>query len=198
ASEVGVAHPKTFCVATSEELFRLPCAFPVVLKPAYKREENRFTRDRAWRANDRAALIARFEEACTCVAPDVVMIQELIPGDGRDRRFKLLDVNPRVWTWHAIGRRAGVDFPYLLWRTIHGARIPEVRGCSGVRWVRMSTDALAACTALVRGELSLSTYLRSLAPPIELATFAFDDPLPGVLSVPHAVSSRLKQIFGAA
>ena len=269
ASEVGVAHPKTFCVATSEELFRLPCAFPVVLKPAYKREENRFTRDRAWRANDRAALIARFEEACTCVAPDVVMFQELIPGDGRtqfsyaalcvdghpiasltarrtrqypvefghsssfvetvaqpavehaarrllegsrytglvevefkydvrDRRFKLLDVNPRVWTWHAIGRRAGVDFPYLLWRTIHGARIPEVRGCSGVRWVRMSTDALAACTALVRGELSLSTYLRSLAPPIELATFAFDDPLPGVLSVPHAVSSRLKQIFGAA
>ena len=36
--------------------------------------------------------------------------------DRRDGRYKLLDVNPRVWTWHALCGAAGVDFPYLLWR----------------------------------------------------------------------------------
>src|SRR5947199_4905420 len=59
--------------------------------------------------------------------------------DQKDGRYKLLDVNPRVWTWHALCGRAGVDFPYLQWLSIHGEPVPELRGRPGVRWVRMST-----------------------------------------------------------
>src|ERR1700757_654426 len=42
--------------------------------------------------------------------------------DHRDGRFKLLDINPRLWTWAPLGGRAGIDFPYLLWQVMVGRR----------------------------------------------------------------------------
>src|SRR5919109_5497400 len=56
--------------------------------------------------------------------------------DPRDGRLKLLDINPRVWGWHTLGRAAGVDFPFLLWLALHGEALPRIRGRVGVRWVR--------------------------------------------------------------
>jgi predicted ATP-grasp superfamily ATP-dependent carboligase len=255
AADIGVDLPKTFFPKSQEELSKLDCSFPVILKPAFKRQLNRFTHDKAWRADDRHALAARYEEAGKLVAPDVVMVQELIPGGGetqfsyaalcadgrtiasvtarrtrqypvqfghsssfvetfnqpaiedparrllaamgytglvevefkhdeRDGRCKLLDINPRVWTWHALCGRAGVDFPYLLWLLIHGGRVPELRGRPGVRWIRMSTDLPAALSEMLRGRLSLRAYAQSLKGPIEFATFAADDLLPGLLEIP--------------
>ena len=52
--------------------------------------------------------------------------------DPRDGRYKVLDVNPRVWGWHTVGRGAGVDFPYLTWRLTQGDTVPETRGRPGV------------------------------------------------------------------
>src|SRR4029079_9329985 len=60
--------------------------------------------------------------------------------DARDGRSKLLDINPRVWGWHSLGARAGVDFTYLEWRLLHGERVNEVHARPGVRWIRMATD----------------------------------------------------------
>ena len=104
--------------------------------------------------------------------------------DQRDGRLKLLDINPRVWGWHSLGRAAGVDFPYLLWRMVHGETVAQVRARAGVRWVRALTDVPAAIGALRHGELSLIDYLWSLRPPIECAVFALDDPLPALLELP--------------
>ncbi|HEY6943709.1 MAG TPA: hypothetical protein VI431_01115, partial [Candidatus Acidoferrum sp.] len=36
--------------------------------------------------------------------------------DARSGRYKLLDINPRLWTWATLGARAGADFPFLLWQ----------------------------------------------------------------------------------
>lgn len=104
--------------------------------------------------------------------------------DPRDGKLKLLDINPRVWGWHTLGRGAGVDFPYLLWRMVHGERVETVRGRAGVRWVRALTDVPTALGAIRRGTLSPFDYLWTLRPPIECAIFAFDDPLPALLELP--------------
>ncbi len=261
AAQAGIDQPLTLFRIRPEDLSALPLSFPVVLKPAFKKEVNRFTHDKAWRADNPQALATLYNDACTLVGPDVVMVQELIPGGGdtqfsyaalcadgqtvasvtarrtrqypvdfghsssfvetidepgveeparrvlaamrytglaevefkydrRDGRYKLLEVNPRPWTWHALCGRAGVDFPYLLWLASHGARIPQLRGRAGVKWVRMSTDLVAACGEMRRRQLTLSAYLRSLGAPIESATFAADDPLPGLLDFLGAVYSR--------
>src|SRR5437899_11154027 len=64
--------------------------------------------------------------------------------DAPNGGYKLLDINPRLWTWSALGARAGVDFPYLLWRMMVGKPVQEQTGRNCERSVRMSTDVPAA------------------------------------------------------
>ena len=104
--------------------------------------------------------------------------------DARNGRYKLLDINPRLWTWSPLGARAGMDFPYLLWQMMQGMPVAEQRAPAGVRWVRMSTDVPAAFQEMLRGRLNLRSYLGSLRSPLQFALVAADDPLPGLMDLP--------------
>jgi D-aspartate ligase len=255
AAEQQVDYPSTICPASEADLEAAACAFPAILKPATHAAVNRFTADKAWPVANRRELFARYREARELIPPDLILLQELIPGggesqfsyaalcrdgqpiasltarrtrqypvdfgysssfvetfdvpeivapsrrllaairytglveveykfDARDRRYKLLDINPRLWTWSALGSRAGVDFPYLLWQMTTGKPAQEQTGCTGVRWVRMSTDVPAAIHEMLRGRLDLRAYLQSFRGPVQFALMAADDPLPGVLDLP--------------
>jgi predicted ATP-grasp superfamily ATP-dependent carboligase len=117
--------------------------------------------------------------------------------DRRTGVHKLLDINPRVWTWHTLGGRSGVDFPYLAWRLAQREAVPNVRGRAGARWVRLATDIPAAVGEIRRRRLSLRDYARSLSGPLEPALFAWDDPLPALRSAPvraYAIAKRLVRL----
>lgn len=100
--------------------------------------------------------------------------------DARDGSYKLLDINGRVWTWHVLGQRAGVDFPYLAWRLAQGLSISPVRAQTGVRWVRFATDIPSALGAVLAGELSLRGWAASLATPRIGPLLARDDVRPAM------------------
>jgi len=255
AEDVGVAFPQTYYPRSREEVARLDCTFPVILKPAVKPQENLFTHAKAWPAADREALVAGYEQARRFVAPNTVMVQELIPGGGetqfsyaalsdaghpravliarrtrqyppdfgrassfvesvdesaieepsqrllrvlnltglvelefkrdpRDGEHKLLDINARAWAWQELGRRAGVDFPYLFWKLLHDEATPPVRARTSVRWMRPTTDVRAAAHEVREGRLTPRQYLRSLRPPLVFALFARDDPVPAISELP--------------
>jgi D-aspartate ligase len=255
AAEQQVDYPSTSYPASEAALQAVACAFPAILKPATHAVVNRFTADKAWPVANRDELLARYRKARDLVPPDLILVQELIPGggesqfscaalccdgqpiasltarrtrqypidfgysssfvetldipeilapsrrllaairytglveieykfDARDGRYKLLDINPRLWTWSPLGGRAGVDFPYLLWQMLTGNSVPQQTGRAGARWVRMSTDFPAAIHLMLRGLLSPGAYLRSLRGPLEFALIAPDDPLPGLLDLP--------------
>jgi len=111
----------------------------------------------------------------------------------RTGSYQLLDINCRMWGWHTLGRKAGVDFPYHLWQIIHGEPLPELRARSGVRWVRMLTDLQSAAAEIRRGRMSLWQYMQSLRGPLEFAIFSPDDPLPALLDVPYLASLAWKR-----
>jgi D-aspartate ligase len=83
AAELGLAHPLTHYPPESADLGNLELKFPVLLKPSIHDGRNEFTSAKAWRADDLATLAVGYEKAKSLVGVDHVMIQELIPGDGR-------------------------------------------------------------------------------------------------------------------
>jgi D-aspartate ligase len=113
--------------------------------------------------------------------------------DPRDGRYLLLDVNPRVWGWHGLCQRAGVDFPYLAWRLARGEGVPATRAATGVRWVRLSTDLPTSLREIAGRRMSARAYLSSLRGPRAGAIFALDDPLPAVVELPMLVSTVVRR-----
>jgi predicted ATP-grasp superfamily ATP-dependent carboligase len=126
------------------------------------------------------------------------MVEVEFKHDARDGRYKLLDVNARCWTWIALGRKAGVDFPYLLWRLAMGEALPCTRGRPGAGWMHLSRDFVAACQEMAGGDLALKDYLAAFRAPLEFAAFAADDPLPAVLDLPLVLSRLLTRRLPAA
>lgn len=268
AQQVQVDHPLTLYPTSEADLDTAACSFPAILKPAAHVAVNRFTAEKAWPVTNHSELLARYREARKYVPPELILVQELIPGGGesqfsfaalcrdgrpiacltarrtrqypidfgysssfvetqdvphiaaasrrllaairytglveieykldpRNGRYKLLDINPRLWTWSALGERAGVDFPYLLWRMMMSKPVTEQTGRTGVRWMRVSTDLPAAIQEMLRGRLSLATYLRSFRQPLQFALVSADDPLPGLLDLPLFAYKNLCSMYRA-
>jgi len=82
AAALGLDLPRTFRAESRNDLVNADLRFPVILKPAVKHHGNAFTLAKAWRADDHAALLARYDDAAELVGADAVVVQELIPGRG--------------------------------------------------------------------------------------------------------------------
>lgn len=82
--------------------------------------------------------------------------------DPRDGQFKLLDVNARTWGFHSLGWAAGVDFPYVLYADQVGECTESSHARPGVGWLRLITDLPTVTSGLVRGNVKLEDYWRSL------------------------------------
>ncbi len=83
ANELGIPTPRTWYPRRAEELDQISADLPLVVKPAIKEHFIYATRAKAWRANDRVELKKLFQRVPAQVEPGEIMIQELIPGDGR-------------------------------------------------------------------------------------------------------------------
>jgi D-aspartate ligase len=46
--------------------------------------------------------------------------------DPRDGRFRLMEVNPRLWQWHGLAAACGVDLPRIAYEDLVGERPPAV------------------------------------------------------------------------
>ena len=85
ARELGVPTPSTWYVNDLAELENIDGEPPFVIKPAIKEHFVYSTKAKAWRANNRNELREMFQRAAALVGPGEVMIQSLIPGDGRQQ-----------------------------------------------------------------------------------------------------------------
>jgi D-aspartate ligase len=267
ADAVGVYSPWSAFPIDRNEVAEIACPFPAILKPTVQAGRNRFTTAKAWRVNDRAALLARYDEAAAIVGRDAIMVQEFIPGggeaqfsyagvwdrgkpvaslvarrtrqypvdfgftstfvetveqpdveaqafrfladlrfsglveiefkfDARDGRIKLLDVNPRAWTWIGLGAAAGVDFPAIQFALATGDTVPRLRGAAGFAWAHVSRDVASAGRSVIAGSLAPLDYLRSLRRPTTYAAFAADDPWPAVADLPILAGRLLSRRVG--
>jgi predicted ATP-grasp superfamily ATP-dependent carboligase len=85
AAELGIDFPLCYTPRDLQGVAQLDCRFPVILKPTVHETRNAFTRAKAWRADDRDTLIARYREAASLVGEGAIVLQEMIPGGGAEQ-----------------------------------------------------------------------------------------------------------------
>jgi predicted ATP-grasp superfamily ATP-dependent carboligase len=255
ARELGLSVPRIYPIASRAEAEAADLQFPVVLKPTMRLNRNRFTQDKAWRADDQATFLARYADAASLVGADNLVVQELVPGGGecqfsyaglwdhgrpvlgftarRSRQYpiefsytstfvetvdapdiraaaetflaaighhglveieykrdprsgalKLLDINPRPWSWFALARAAGVDFGAGIAAMAQGRPVPPMTARPGIAWLFAVRDVVVALKLARSGTLAPGAWLASLWRTRAFASFSWRDPLPGLVELP--------------
>jgi D-aspartate ligase len=98
--------------------------------------------------------------------------------DHRDGRFKLMEINPRLWQWHGLAGACGIDLPRIAYEDLVGQAPPPVTmNGAGKRWA----------ITLLPGERPAPQR-----PPYVDAVFARDDPKPGAVHLARIARSALR------
>jgi D-aspartate ligase len=104
--------------------------------------------------------------------------------DPRDGLMRILDVNPRPWSWFGLAAAAGVDLGAMLWAIESGRKVEPVAARPNTSWMYLVRDIVAAGTLISSGRLKKREYFRSFASVRAWATFAAGDPIPGLMDIP--------------
>ena len=104
--------------------------------------------------------------------------------DLRTGQLRLIDVNPRPFTWLGLVDAAGVDWGAMLDAAAHGREVPEMTARPGVAWLFFVRDCVGVLQALMAGRFDFGDYVRSLFRVRTFSTFAWNDPMPAVMELP--------------
>jgi predicted ATP-grasp superfamily ATP-dependent carboligase len=97
--------------------------------------------------------------------------------DPRDGRYRLMEINPRLWQWHGLAAACGVDLPRIAYADLVGETLPDATMDGfGKRWA----------ITLLPGERPTPQR-----PPYVDAVFARDDPRPGFVHLARVARSVL-------
>jgi predicted ATP-grasp superfamily ATP-dependent carboligase len=84
ANRLEIPFPRTWYPGSATELDEIePQRWPILVKPAIKEHFIYKTRVKGWLVRDRQELQARFKDAAAIVPTGEVMVQDMIPGNGR-------------------------------------------------------------------------------------------------------------------
>ncbi len=83
AQDAGVPYPKTWYPASEADLRSMEISYPAIIKPAVSIRFQHATRLKALPAKTHDELLAHYRLAAGVINPDEIMVQEIIPGDGR-------------------------------------------------------------------------------------------------------------------
>ncbi len=98
--------------------------------------------------------------------------------DPRDGKFKLMEINPRLWQWHGLATVCGIDLPRIAYADLIGdPPLTATMNGEGKRWA----------ITLLPGERPALQW-----PPYADAVFARDDPKPAAVHLARVVRSALR------
>ncbi len=104
--------------------------------------------------------------------------------DAREQVYKILDVNPRPWTWIALCDAAGLNLAAAMRDIIAGRSVRPVPAKADAAWLHTTRDIVAALQLIIHDQLDIDVYLASLKRRLVLSTFALDDPMPALVDIP--------------
>ncbi|MBR1223086.1 ATP-grasp domain-containing protein [Bradyrhizobium sp. U87765 SZCCT0131] len=115
--------------------------------------------------------------------------------DARSGSYKVLDVNPRPWSWFGLCAAAGLDLAVLMREVALGSVVAPAAAEPGWAWMQASRDVVAAGQLIWRGDLRFADYIAGSRQQLTYAAFAWDDPIPGLMEVPLTVYRVLSRLL---
>ena len=104
--------------------------------------------------------------------------------DDRDGRYKFIEVNARVWQHCSHAEWGGVNFPLLQYLDLTGQDPSRALGAPrDSKWMDLKWDTVSALKMIVRHELTVREWLKSLKGVRSFGLFAADDPVPFLRSI---------------
>ena len=112
--------------------------------------------------------------------------------DERDKKFKLIEINPRYWQQNYITTASKLNFAYINYCDLLSLPLPNVDSYElGVKWVNIYMDLFSYLDYNKEGSLSLNQWLTSLKGKKTWSDFVVHDPLP----VFHEIKKNLAKLF---
>jgi D-aspartate ligase len=116
-------------------------------------------------------------------------------------QFKLIEVNPRPWDQHRLGRAAGVDLIYIAYCDLVGLPFPAVsqKSLPANKWIADDVFILTAFHSITKEPRKLLTLYRAISGRRSYAVWSARDPVPflvlvGLGLIPRFVTSFLRAV----
>ncbi|MFA5337276.1 MAG: ATP-grasp domain-containing protein [Candidatus Omnitrophota bacterium] len=114
--------------------------------------------------------------------------------DEEDKKYKLLEINPRTWKWHSIANKLDINLIKMLIDYFEKKELcAKFNRNLEVAWIDPFTDFFMAIEYLLKGQLSIKGYFGSLMMKKEIAIFSPDDILPAIIYIvllPYLIYSK--------
>jgi D-aspartate ligase len=117
--------------------------------------------------------------------------------DDRDGRWKLIELNPRLWQQHGLAEVCGMNFPLLQYLDLTGQPVTVETYRPGVRWLDEFRDPRSAWEHRKRAALTFSQWRQSLSGVRAYALWAADDPAPFLAAARRHLLRAGRWISGA-
>jgi predicted ATP-grasp superfamily ATP-dependent carboligase len=104
--------------------------------------------------------------------------------DTNSDEYKLLEINPRTWKWHSISNILNINLIEMLIKHIN--EIPfEIKNniLKDYAWIEPITDSYVSFKEILKGNLTLKEYIKTLKMPKENAVWSIKDPLPAIMYI---------------
>jgi len=104
--------------------------------------------------------------------------------DERDKKFKLIEINPRYWQQNILATACGVNFPLIQYLDLTDQPLKETFNYkTGIKWVNIYSDFDSYLLYRKEGTLNFWKWLKSLKGKKIFSDWAIDDILPGFYEI---------------
>ncbi|WP_321332896.1 hypothetical protein [uncultured Bacteroides sp.] len=101
--------------------------------------------------------------------------------DPRDGVYKLIEINPRTWLWVGLAKTCGIDYAYMVYAYLN--KLPINYGMEytiNIKWINWITDLVFGMESIVKHNITLRNYLKSLKGRKVNAIWNWNDIMPGI------------------
>jgi predicted ATP-grasp superfamily ATP-dependent carboligase len=120
----------------------------------------------AWAQSERVPEMLDIAERFAAASTWEGMAELEFKRDPRDGRFKILEINPRIWAWVQLPISCGVDFPALYYDlAVHGDCEERLEFATGVRYLRSVLHFYTQLYRFRSGSTGFLQFIRSSLSP---------------------------------